>query len=96
VSRRRIAAAGQDDDAHGLQRTSAVSPVIALIKRGREEGAFDPELSVSWIEHALYALVRQGCEDANNGEMLRHTVAQTVIRTFEQGVSARAPRTVFS
>jgi AcrR family transcriptional regulator len=65
-------------------------PVIALIKRGQDEGAFDPELSVTWIERALYALVRQGCEDANNGEMLRHTVAPTVIRTFERGVSARA------
>jgi len=39
-------------------------PVIALIKRGQDEGAFDPELSVTWIEQALYALVRQGCEDA--------------------------------
>jgi AcrR family transcriptional regulator len=65
-------------------------PVIALIKRGQDEGAFDPELSATWIERALYALVRQGCEDANNGEMLRHTVAPTVIRTFERGVSARA------
>ena len=61
-------------------------PVIALIKRGQDEGAFDPELSVAWIEHALYALIRQGCEDANRGDMLRHTVAPTVIRTFERGI----------
>jgi AcrR family transcriptional regulator len=61
-------------------------PVIALIKRGQDEGAFDPELSVAWIEHALYALIRQGCEDASRGDLLRHTVAPTVIRTFERGV----------
>ena len=61
-------------------------PVIALIKRGQDEGAFDPELSVTWIEHALYALIRQGCEDANRGDMLRHTVAPTVIHTFERGI----------
>ena len=61
-------------------------PVIALIKRGQAEGAFDPELSVAWIEHALYALIRQGCEDASRGDMLRHTVAPTVIRTFERGI----------
>ena len=61
-------------------------PVIALIKRGQDEGAFDPELSVAWIEHALYALIRQGCEDASRGDMLRHTVAPTVIRTFERGI----------
>jgi AcrR family transcriptional regulator len=75
---------------HAAPNGANREPVIALIKRGQDEGAFDPELSVTWIERALYALVRQGCEDANNGEMLRHTVAPTVIRTFEQGVSPRA------
>ena len=61
-------------------------PVVALIKRGQDEGAFDPELSVAWIAHALYALIRQGCEDVNGGELLLHTVAPTVIRTFERGI----------
>jgi AcrR family transcriptional regulator len=61
-------------------------PLIALIKRGQDEGAFDPELSVAWIAHALYALIRQGCEDVNRGDLLRHTVAPTVIRTFERGI----------
>jgi len=61
-------------------------PAIALIKRDQDEGAFDPELSVAWIEHALYALIRQGCEDANRGDLLLHTVAPTVIRTFEHGI----------
>jgi AcrR family transcriptional regulator len=60
--------------------------LIDLIKRGQEEGVFDPDLNATWIRHALYGLVLQGCEEASKGELPRHTVAPLIIRTFEHGI----------
>jgi AcrR family transcriptional regulator len=57
-----------------------------LIKRGQQEGAIDPDLTATWIRHALYGLVLQGCEQASIGELPRHTVAPLIIRTFERGI----------
>ncbi|HEX3547693.1 MAG TPA: TetR/AcrR family transcriptional regulator [Mycobacterium sp.] len=61
--------------------------LINLIKRGQDDGSFDPELDPTWIRHALYGLVLKGCEDANAGELPRHTVAPIIVRTLEHGVS---------
>jgi len=63
--------------------------LINLIRRGQHEGAFDPDLNPTWIRHALYALLLQGCEEASNGELPRHTVAPLIIRTFEHGICTR-------
>jgi AcrR family transcriptional regulator len=64
-------------------------PVINLIRRGQAEGVFDPEVSASWIQHVLWVLVYRGCEDADSGELPRHGVTATVIRTLENGIHAR-------
>jgi AcrR family transcriptional regulator len=64
-------------------------PVIDLIRRGQAEGVFDPEVSASWIQHVLWVLVYRGCEDADSGELPRHGVTATVIRTLENGIHAR-------
>ncbi|MHC9292310.1 TetR/AcrR family transcriptional regulator [Mycobacterium sp. LTG2003] len=63
-------------------------PLMDLIKRGQAEGVFCSELSATWIEHTLFALVLKGCQDAAAGELPRHLVAPTIIRTFECGVRA--------
>jgi AcrR family transcriptional regulator len=64
-------------------------PVLDLIERGQAEGAFDPEVSASWIQHVLWVLVYRGCEDADSGELSRHGVTATVIRTLENGIHVR-------
>ena len=64
-------------------------PVLDLIKRGQAEGAFDPEVSASWIQHVLWVLVYRGCEDADRGELPRHGITATVIRTLENGIHVR-------
>jgi AcrR family transcriptional regulator len=64
-------------------------PVIDLIRRGQAEGVFDPEVSASWIQHVLWVLVYRGCEDADRGELPRHGITATVIRTLENGVHLR-------
>ena len=64
-------------------------PVLDLIERGQAEGAFDPEVSASWIQHVLWVLVYRGCEDADRGELSRHGVTATVIRTLENGIHVR-------
>jgi len=64
-------------------------PVIDLIKRGQAEGAFDPEVSASWIQHVLWVLVYRGCEDADTGELPRHGITATVTRTLENGIRIR-------
>jgi AcrR family transcriptional regulator len=61
-------------------------PIIELIERGQREGIFVTELSAEWIEHVLFALILQGCQDAATGKLPRHTVAPIVIQTFERGL----------
>jgi AcrR family transcriptional regulator len=63
--------------------------LINLIKRGQDEGVFDPDLNPTWIRHALYGLVLQGCEQAMAGVLPRHTVAPLIMRTFEPGIRPR-------
>jgi AcrR family transcriptional regulator len=60
--------------------------ILRLIERGQHEGAFDPELSATWIEHVLFGLLLKGCEDAVSGVFPRHTVAPLIIRAFERGM----------
>ena len=64
-------------------------PVIVLIKRGQADGIFDPDVSADWIQHVLWVLVYRGCEDAERGELPRHGIVSTVIRTLENGIHAR-------
>jgi AcrR family transcriptional regulator len=64
-------------------------PVIDLIRRGQDEGVFDSEVSASWIQHVLWVLVYRGCEDADSGELPRHGITATVIRTLENGIHVR-------
>jgi AcrR family transcriptional regulator len=68
---------------------SAAPAVLQLIERGQAEGVFDAELSATWIQHSLWALVYRGCEDAEQGELPRHEVARVVARTLEYGIRAR-------
>jgi hypothetical protein len=64
-------------------------PVLDLVKRGQAEGAFDPGVSPVWIQHVLWVLVYRACEDADRGELPRHGITATVIRTLENGVHVR-------
>jgi AcrR family transcriptional regulator len=64
-------------------------PVLDLIRRGQDEGAFDPEVGASWIQHVLWVLVYRGCEDADRGELPRHGITATVVRTLENGIHVR-------
>lgn len=62
--------------------------VMDLIRRGQAEGVFASDQSAVWIEHALLALVLQGCEDVRTGDLPAHTAVTTILRTFLRGVSA--------
>ncbi|XVQ15559.1 TetR/AcrR family transcriptional regulator [Spirillospora sp. CA-255316] len=68
----------------------AEDPVLRLIERGQAEGVFDPEVTATWIQHVLWALVFTGFEDADKGLLPLHGVTSTVIRTFENGFRIRA------
>ncbi|MFD0851589.1 TetR/AcrR family transcriptional regulator, partial [Actinomadura adrarensis] len=67
----------------------ADDPTLALIERGQAEGVFDPESDPHWIRQVLWAMVFTGIEEAGRGLLPRHGVAATVIRTFENGVTAK-------
>lgn len=60
--------------------------LLRLIRRGQDEGVFDTEVSPLWIQNVLYGLVYTGVEVARHGQLPRHGVASTVIRTFENGI----------
>jgi AcrR family transcriptional regulator len=66
-------------------------PVIALIKRGQAEGAFDPGVSPEWIQRVLWSLVYTGYKDADACGLPRHGIVSTVIRTLESGIHAPNP-----
>ncbi|WP_017586723.1 TetR/AcrR family transcriptional regulator [Nocardiopsis ganjiahuensis] len=59
-----------------------------LVRRGQEEGVFDPEADPAWVVQVLWALVFTGLERAERGQMPRHAVAPTVVRTLERGICA--------
>ncbi|MET0234456.1 MAG: TetR/AcrR family transcriptional regulator [Kibdelosporangium sp.] len=61
-------------------------PALDLIARGQAEGVFDAEVSPRWIRHVLWALVYTGIDEAASGNLSRHGVASTVMRTFERGI----------
>ncbi len=63
-------------------------PVLDLIARGQRDGAFDPRATPHWIQHVVWALVYTGIEEVENGNLSRHGVAATVIRTLERGIQA--------
>ncbi|WP_228637447.1 TetR/AcrR family transcriptional regulator [Microtetraspora sp. AC03309] len=67
----------------------SVPTAISLIERGQAEGVFDPQVSAEWIQQMLYAVTYTGWEAAAKGLLPRHGVASTVIRTFENGVTAQ-------
>jgi len=59
--------------------------LICLIERGQQYGTFDPDLDATWIRHALYGRLLQGCADAMSGELPRHALGEIVFRTLEGG-----------
>jgi AcrR family transcriptional regulator len=59
--------------------------LICLIERGQHDRTFDPERDATWIRHALYGRLLQGCADAISGELPRHTLGESVFRTLEGG-----------
>nr|WP_232328403.1 TetR/AcrR family transcriptional regulator [Kibdelosporangium sp. MJ126-NF4]CEL21361.1 transcriptional regulator, TetR family [Kibdelosporangium sp. MJ126-NF4]CTQ96072.1 transcriptional regulator, TetR family [Kibdelosporangium sp. MJ126-NF4] len=61
-------------------------PVMDLIERGQRDGVFDDQLTASWIQHVLWALVYTGIDEVDKGSVSRHGVAATVIRTLERGI----------
>lgn len=64
----------------------SVPTTISLIERGQAEGVFDAQVSAEWIQQVLWALVYTGWEAAEKGELPRHGVTATVIRTLERGI----------
>jgi AcrR family transcriptional regulator len=58
-----------------------------LVRRGQQEGVFDPEITPYWFEQVLHALVYTACLAASEGKMPRHGVTATVIRTLENGIA---------
>ncbi|MFF4775504.1 TetR/AcrR family transcriptional regulator [Microtetraspora fusca] len=67
-----------------------VPTALSLIERGQAEGVFDPQVSAEWIQQMLYAITYTGWEAAEKGLLPRHGVTSTVIRTFENGLTARS------
>ncbi|MFG2212557.1 hypothetical protein [Streptomyces sp. NPDC048638] len=65
-------------------------PVIGLIRRGQADGVFDDQLSAEWIQQVLWGLSYTAFEQVERGTLARFDVAATVIRTLEQGITARS------
>jgi AcrR family transcriptional regulator len=66
-------------------------PIIRLIQRGQQEGAFDPALSAEWIEIALFGLLIRGSIQAAREVVSQRSMITSITRIFEQGVTSRRP-----
>lgn len=62
-------------------------PVLELIRRGQQQGTFDPEISAEWIRIALFGLLIKASREAAYGQVPQHSVVPTLIRIFERGVT---------
>lgn len=71
---------------HHPDSPPASDPVMDLIERGQREGVFDAQATAWWIQHVLWALVYTGIDEVDRGNVSRHGVAATVIRTLERGI----------
>ncbi|ALG07408.1 TetR/AcrR family transcriptional regulator [Kibdelosporangium phytohabitans] len=70
------------------EQPPSADPVMDLIERGQREGVFDDQSTAWWIQHVLWALVYTGIDEVSKGNLSRHGVAATVIRTLERGILA--------
>lgn len=66
--------------------TAANDPVLALIRRGQEEGVIDSRLGVEWIHEVLWSLCNTAFEQVERGSLPKFDVPATVIRTLEHGI----------
>jgi AcrR family transcriptional regulator len=75
-------------EGHNTARTAPppYDPVIALIKRGQNDGVFDRAVTPEWIQRVLWSLVYTGYKDAEACGLSKHGIVSTVIRTFENGI----------
>ena len=64
-------------------------PILDLVRRGQADGAFDRAVSAEWIRNVVWSLVYAGCEAARDGLLPRQGIAETVLRTLQNGISAR-------
>ena len=76
-----------DEDAGEVDSEPEV--LTGLVRRGQEEGAFDPDADPAWVVQVLWALLFTGVERAKQGRMSRHAVAPAVVSVLEHGIAAR-------
>ncbi|MFL1375898.1 TetR/AcrR family transcriptional regulator [Nocardiopsis protaetiae] len=63
--------------------------LVRLFERGQAEGVFDPDADPAWMVHVMWALLFTGLERARAGRLSPQAVAPLVLRTLENGVTAR-------
>lgn len=67
------------------------TPILDLIVRGQNEGAYDREISAEWLRITLFGLLSKACSEAARGTVPRHSVVPMLIRIFEHGARPARP-----
>ncbi len=62
-------------------------PVLALIRRGQDNGEFSPDIPPTWVTRTLDALIRSALRARAEGELSTSEAAAFVYRTTLRGIS---------
>ncbi|TCP54180.1 TetR family transcriptional regulator [Tamaricihabitans halophyticus] len=60
--------------------------IAALMRRGQDEGVFDPEPSAAWLTRVFWTVLGAGWQAVEAGELARPEAASMVLRALENGM----------
>lgn len=72
----------------GIEEESAADlSLLALIRRGQQEGTLDPEVDVSWLQDVMWALLYAAWTQARDQGTPKHTALSLCLRTLRKAVA---------
>ncbi|WP_406065055.1 TetR/AcrR family transcriptional regulator [Streptomyces sp. NBC_01077] len=69
------------------EETPADLALLALIRRGRQEGTLDPEVDVSWLQDVMWALLYAAWLQARDRATPKHTALSLCVHTLRKAVA---------
>ncbi|WP_083983728.1 TetR/AcrR family transcriptional regulator [Actinomadura hibisca] len=70
------------------EETDADRALLDLIQRGREEGAFDPELPDEWVQQTMWSLLYAAWAHVRENGASKHTALSLCLRTLRKALAA--------
>ncbi|GAA1719978.1 TetR/AcrR family transcriptional regulator [Streptomyces yatensis] len=62
--------------------------VLALVRRGQEDGTLDPDVDATWLQNVLWALLYAAWEQTREHGTPKHTAISLCLRTLRKATTA--------